>query len=208
MYHIPWQRPFQLTRRHAMLRLGLLSLSASLSSSSSLLLCPIKLLSRYCQGKAHFLSLTSLARGGRCTCATQVVSRWQEYVPMAPCPSTARSSLHALLDPSLSPLQDILTYSHASDYIRGCTHALLPFTALILSPSAGTSTGAAPAPPCVISGTAGGGLCLWMGRNCSLAVKDGHLGAVEVLSVGTLAHGGGTVVASGGRDAKVGYPVQ
>ncbi|CAM9107723.1 unnamed protein product, partial [Hapterophycus canaliculatus] len=65
------------------------------------------------------------------------------------------------------------------------------------------NAGAAPSPPCMISGTAGGGLCLWRGRNCSLAVKDAHLGAVEVLSVGTLAQGGGAVVASGGRDAKV-----
>ncbi|CAM9609602.1 unnamed protein product [Scytosiphon promiscuus] len=68
---------------------------------------------------------------------------------------------------------------------------------------ASAGAGAAPSPPCIVSGTAGGGLCLWRGRNCSLAVKDAHLGAVEVLSVGTLAHGGGAVVASGGRDAKV-----
>lgn len=56
------------------------------------------------------------------------------------------------------------------------------------------------APPCMISGTVDGGLCLWRGRNCCNAVGDAHGGAVETLSVGD-ARGG--VVASGGRDAKV-----
>ena len=56
----------------------------------------------------------------------------------------------------------------------------------------------------MVSGTAGGGLCMWTGRNCSTAVKDAHSGAVEVLSFGRIAGGGGGgVVASGGRDAKV-----
>lgn len=53
----------------------------------------------------------------------------------------------------------------------------------------------------MVSGTAGGGLCMWRGRNCSTAVKDAHSGAVEVLSFGMIAGAG--VVASGGRDAKV-----
>ena len=53
----------------------------------------------------------------------------------------------------------------------------------------------------MVSGTTGGGLCLWTGRNCSKAVKDAHAGAVEVLSFGVIAGGG--VVASGGRDAIV-----
>ena len=43
---------------------------------------------------------------------------------------------------------------------------------------------------------------MWRGRNCSMAVQDAHAGAVEVLSFGIIAGGGG-VVASGGRDAKV-----
>ncbi len=58
-------------------------------------------------------------------------------------------------------------------------------------------------PSSMISGTAGGGLCLWTGRNCSKAVKEAHSGAVEVLSFGVIASAGGGVVASGGRDAKV-----
>lgn len=52
----------------------------------------------------------------------------------------------------------------------------------------------------MVSGTVGGGLCLWRGRNCCKAVIDAHSGAVEALSAGN-ARGG--VVASGGRDAKV-----
>lgn len=52
----------------------------------------------------------------------------------------------------------------------------------------------------MISGTVDGGLCLWRGRNCCIAVGDAHGGAIETLSGGD-ARGG--VVASGGRDAKV-----
>lgn len=52
----------------------------------------------------------------------------------------------------------------------------------------------------MISGTVGGGLCLWRGRNCCVAVGDAHGGAIETISVGD-ARGG--IVASGGRDPKV-----
>lgn len=51
----------------------------------------------------------------------------------------------------------------------------------------------------MISGTIGGGLCLWKGRNCCKAIADAHDGAVEVLSV---ANTRGGMIASGGRDAK------
>lgn len=52
-----------------------------------------------------------------------------------------------------------------------------------------------------MSGTLSGGLCLWRGRNCYKAVADAHFGAIEVLAAGN-ARGG--VMASGGRDGKVG----
>lgn len=73
---------------------------------------------------------------------------------------------------------------------------------LAVCASPGIVTGVKPitTPPCMISGTAGGALCLWRGRNCCNVVADAHAGAVEVLSAGT-ARGG--VVVSGGRDAKV-----
>ena len=66
----------------------------------------------------------------------------------------------------------------------------------------GNATGAksATAPPCMVSGTVSGAVCLWRGRNCCKVAADAHAGAVEVLSAGS-ARGG--VVVSGGRDAKV-----
>lgn len=121
---------------------------------------------------------------------------------------TTRTSQYCYMPPSNRPPLDVIPVHAVLISDRGIARAgkLAPSKDIHLAVCAapGNATGGAKSNttqlPCMVSGTAGGALCLWRGRNCCTVVADAHLGAVEVLSAGT-ARGG--VVVSGGRDAKV-----